>query len=223
MSIYHDGCQQQLTNVYAWCYHTGNLTKLAPNLMDKTYEERLLALNLTTLELKRERGDLITVYRMMKGMEDLDRDDLITWDTRNTRRHDKMIKKIFVGGASRRSFPHRVVDVWNGLKIELVQTETISEFKAKLDIELFVVLQLLSFLSSPLLVDSGTTFLCLYYLLPTTYSSTRGRCQDALHSELDMLFLSFLSLFFFLFFSSGDYTGLFCYFFVRAFELSLML
>ncbi len=99
--------------------------------MDKTYEERLLALNLSTLEQRRERGDLITVYRMMKGMKDLNRDDLITWDTRNTRRHDEIIKKDFCRrDIKKKSFPHRVVDVWNGLKRELVQAETISEFKA---------------------------------------------------------------------------------------------
>lgn len=28
-------------------------------------------LNLTTLEQSRERGDLVTIYRMMNGMEDL--------------------------------------------------------------------------------------------------------------------------------------------------------
>ncbi len=112
-------------------------TKLAPKLMDKSYEERLLALNLTTLEQRRERGDLITIYRMMKGMEDLDRDDLmITWDTRNTRPQDKMVKNYFCRrDIKKKSFPHRVVDVWNGQKKELVQAETISECKAKLDIE----------------------------------------------------------------------------------------
>ena len=68
-------------------------TKLAPSLMDKSYEERLSKLNLTTLEQRRERGDLIAVYRVMKGMEELDRDDLIIWDTRDTRGHGKKDKK----------------------------------------------------------------------------------------------------------------------------------
>ncbi len=47
-----------------------------------------------------------------------------------------MIKKDFCRrDIKKKNFPHRVVDVWNGLKKELVQAEMISEFKAKLDIE----------------------------------------------------------------------------------------
>ncbi len=50
-------------------------TELAPRLIDKSYEERLLELNLTTLEQRRERGVLNAVYRVLKGMEKLDRSD----------------------------------------------------------------------------------------------------------------------------------------------------
>ncbi len=54
-------------------YSMGALIRDTEELLDLL--ERLLALNLTTLEQRRERerGDLITI---MKGMEDLDRDDL---------------------------------------------------------------------------------------------------------------------------------------------------
>ncbi len=111
-------------------------TKLEPYLMDESYEERLLELNLITLEQRKERRDLIAVCRMMKGMEDLDRDDLIIWDTRNTKGHDERIKKKSCRrDIKKKSFPHSLVDVWNGLKEELVQSEKISKFKAKLDIE----------------------------------------------------------------------------------------
>ncbi len=71
-------------------------TKLAPNLVNISYEERLLELNLITLEQRTERGDLIAIYRVMKGMEELDRDDLINWDTRDTRGHGKKDRKGFL-------------------------------------------------------------------------------------------------------------------------------
>ena len=40
-----------------------------------------------------ERGDLVAVYRVMKGLEKLDREDLLIWDTRDTRGHGKKLKK----------------------------------------------------------------------------------------------------------------------------------
>ena len=64
-------------------------TKLAPELSELTYEERLSKLELPTLEQRRERGDLLTIYRIMKNMEILDREDLPIWDTRNTKGHGK--------------------------------------------------------------------------------------------------------------------------------------
>ncbi len=42
-------------------------------LRDHTYEERLEKLELTTLERRREKGDLIALYRMQEGLEKLDR------------------------------------------------------------------------------------------------------------------------------------------------------
>merc|ERR1712035_20916 len=72
-------------------------TKLPQRLRDLTYEERLRILGLTTLEQRRERGDLIMVYRVMKGMERLDREDLVNWDIRDTRGHGKKLKRIIVG------------------------------------------------------------------------------------------------------------------------------
>lgn len=50
---------------------------MVSSLRDVYYEERLLKLNLLTLVQRRERGDLIAVYRLMKGMEKLDKEDLV--------------------------------------------------------------------------------------------------------------------------------------------------
>mgnify|MGYP003422120574 FL=1 len=43
-------------------------TKMIPNLKNKAYEERLNNLNLTTLETRRLRGDLIEVFKICKGI-----------------------------------------------------------------------------------------------------------------------------------------------------------
>ncbi len=43
-------------------------TKLPETLREHTYEERLEKLGLTTLERRRERGDLIALYRIQEGL-----------------------------------------------------------------------------------------------------------------------------------------------------------
>ncbi|XP_076047502.1 uncharacterized protein LOC143029047 [Oratosquilla oratoria] len=52
----------------------------------------------------------------MKGMEILDRDDLLKWDRKETRGHEKKLKKdSYRGDLKKNSFPHRVTDVLNKL------------------------------------------------------------------------------------------------------------
>ena len=81
-------------------------TKLAPTLSDLSYEERLERLRLPTLEQRRERGDLLAIYRNMKNMEILDRDDLLDWDTRESRGHEKKLRKDnYRRDVKRNSFP----------------------------------------------------------------------------------------------------------------------
>ena len=52
---------------------------MIPELQDQSYEERLTRLQLPTLEKRGERGDLITLYRLLNGMEQLDREDLLVF------------------------------------------------------------------------------------------------------------------------------------------------
>ena len=43
-----------------------------------SYEDRLIKLNLTTLERRRERGDIIQTYKMMHGLSDVNINELFT-------------------------------------------------------------------------------------------------------------------------------------------------
>jgi len=47
-------------------------TKLITSIKDKTYEDKLRLVNLTTLETRRLRGDLIEVFKIFKGFDDLE-------------------------------------------------------------------------------------------------------------------------------------------------------
>ena len=44
---------------------------MVSNMGGKSYEERLLVANMTTLETRRHRGDLIQMFRIMLGKDDV--------------------------------------------------------------------------------------------------------------------------------------------------------
>ena len=49
---------------------------------------------------------------------------------------EKKIKKVnYRRDIKKKSFPHRVIEAWNGLGDKVVQADSISEFKVKLDNE----------------------------------------------------------------------------------------
>ena len=111
-------------------------TRLAPSLIKLTYEEILDKFGLISLEKRRERGDLIVVYRTMNKMGKLDRDDLFVWNTRNTRGYCKRLKKTrCLQDVKKYSFPHRCIDIWNGLDSETVKARCVHDRKAKIDTE----------------------------------------------------------------------------------------
>ena len=64
-------------------------TRWVPEFRDLSYEERLQALNLTTLEARRKRGALITLYKCTTGIIDIDKEDFIQPSSRRTRGHNK--------------------------------------------------------------------------------------------------------------------------------------
>ncbi|MPC18140.1 hypothetical protein E2C01_011016 [Portunus trituberculatus] len=53
--------------------NTEGSNKASPSLSEQSYGEGLQILGLTTLEQRRERVDLVAVYRVMNGLEELDK------------------------------------------------------------------------------------------------------------------------------------------------------
>ena len=66
-------------------------TKLVPSLRKLDYEDRLKAMGLTKLELRRERGDMIQFYKSIHGIDDVNwrvvANLSIKVETRDGRRH----------------------------------------------------------------------------------------------------------------------------------------
>ncbi len=108
-------------------------TKLPESLRDYTYEERLERLDLTTLERRRERGDLIIMYGSQEGLENLDRENLMMRDDSDTTGNSKKLKISYRRDVKKYSFSHRSISTWNGLDEEIVCAKSIHEFKDKLD------------------------------------------------------------------------------------------
>ena len=112
-------------------------TKMVPEIRDLTYEERLREMGLPTLEDRRERGNLIAIYKIVNHMERIDRQDLVALKEdgeRQTRGHAKKIRKSqCLRNIKKFSFPHRTVDIWNELSEEIVTAENVHIFKERLD------------------------------------------------------------------------------------------
>ena len=91
---------------------------MVPELSELTYEDRLREIGLSTLQDRRERGDLITLYKIVNGIAKLDKQNLVMMEekTRQMRGHSRRIKKSrCLKDTKKYSFPHRMGDTWNGL------------------------------------------------------------------------------------------------------------
>ena len=110
-------------------------TKLIPRLRNMPYEERLKELNLFSLEKRRLRGDLIEVFKMFQGFDNVNISDYLVVDRESNTRNNgfKIIGKSFRLEESKHFFFNRIVNVWNSLPAHVVSCNTIESFKNRLD------------------------------------------------------------------------------------------
>ena len=109
-------------------------TRLVPELRAFSYEERLLTLGLTTLKKRRERGDMIMMFKCVRGIERVDRANFLVRDEGRTRGHSYKVKKGRCRADVRKHrFPYRCIDKWNQLEEEVVCAGNIHMFKERLD------------------------------------------------------------------------------------------
>ena len=110
-------------------------TRMIEGFKNLSYEERLGRLNLTTLETRRTRADLIEVYKIFHGLEGLRSEDFFDLAQEgSTRGHRyKIYKKRFRTNYGKFSFGNRVVGEWNSLPETAVDADGINVFKRLLD------------------------------------------------------------------------------------------
>ena len=106
------------------------------------YQERLDKLGLTTLQARRERGDMIDSYKILTGKVDVkpetwftpltsSREDSAT--TRATSGHLNLARSGAKSDIRKNQFSVRVVPKWNNLPDTIKQQDTVNNFKNAYD------------------------------------------------------------------------------------------
>ena len=112
-----------------------SFTKRLPGLWNLSYTERLMRLNLDSLESRRVKADLVLLFKVIHGFVDIDRSAMfdIQFD-RTTRGHDLHIRKNHSNVDARKfHFCNRIIDIWNNcLSAYQVHLRSVSAFKRSL-------------------------------------------------------------------------------------------
>ena len=112
-------------------------TKIVKGLRDKPYEERLRILNLTPLEIRFDRGDLILTHKILNDKFYISNELFKKRNVdHNLRGHTLALQKpqLRKGMMQRQNFfSVRVINNWNSLTEVVVSSGTKNGFKAALD------------------------------------------------------------------------------------------
>ena len=108
-------------------------TALVQGMRGLNAEERRKKLGLMTLADRRERGDLIEVYKILKGLTRVDPAEF--WEVREARNGVRLIKELATNGRRQRHrfFSDRVIQKWNLLPTEIKTAPSLDSFKNRLD------------------------------------------------------------------------------------------
>jgi len=108
-------------------------TKLVKGLEEMSCEERLRTLGLTSLEKRRLRGDLSTLYSFLRWGEGGAQLFFLGSSDRMCGNGSKLCQGRFRQGIQKHFFTERCVKLWNRLHREVVNAPSLSVFQRHLD------------------------------------------------------------------------------------------
>jgi ribonuclease P/MRP protein subunit RPP40 len=132
--------------VQAWRPHYGKdisglervqrrATRMINGYKGLSYEERLVRTGLISLEDRRTRGDLIQVFKLIRGFDKVDYNRFfqLVQSTRTRGHRFKIVKQRSRLDVRKYFFSQRIVNVWNKLPEHVVEADSINSFKNRLD------------------------------------------------------------------------------------------
>ena len=110
-------------------------TKLILELKHLPYDKRLRALRLPSLQHRRRRGDMMQTFKILHEIDRIDSKIFFELNTgQSTRGHSqKLVKKHARLGIRQSVFSQRVVNDWNSLPAEVIDSPSLNSFKSRLD------------------------------------------------------------------------------------------
>ena len=111
------------------------MTKMINGMGEDEYSVRLSKTKLLSLEMRRLRSDLIEVFKIMHNLEVVKREDFFQLRTATGRRGHSLtiLKQHCRLNVRKYFFTHRVVDTWNKLSEDTVNSKTVNSFKNQID------------------------------------------------------------------------------------------
>ena len=99
------------------------------------YNDRLQLAGLSTLDERRNRGDLIQVFKIIKKIDNLEYSNFFKFATTDrTRGHRyKLAKDRSKLEVRKHFFSQRVINSWNELPASVVEAESVNSFKNRYD------------------------------------------------------------------------------------------
>ena len=111
-------------------------TKLVPLVAHLPYDQRLRKLGLVTLEYRRDRADMIQIFKSLHKLDDLKWEKLFDLAEDNLRGHHlKLRGKNSKSNVRLNTFSQRTIHYWNSLEESTIAATSVNQFKSLLNSE----------------------------------------------------------------------------------------